>query len=112
MRVTLRRGTETVTASWVPLDDFSAHQTVLYGLTMQKLNGQPWEVLDVRKDSPADRAGLRVGDRIPSLEPFAYQTPDSPGQVSLSVTRAGQATPLAVTLAAPPADTGVRSRTP
>lgn len=104
VQATLRRGTKTLTASWVPLNDFTAPQTVLYGLTLRRLNEQPWEVLDVLKGSPADRAGLQSGNRITDLTLPSDKTPDAPGQDSLpiTVTRAGQAAPFAVTLTAPP----------
>ncbi len=104
VQVTLRRGAQTVAASWVPLNDFTAPQTVLDGLTLRRLNEQPWEVLDVLKGSPADQAGLQSGDRITDLTLPSDSTPDAPGQNSLpiTVTRAGRKTPLAVTLTAPP----------
>ena len=110
VRMIVRRGFKTVTTAWVPLNDFNAPRTPLDGLTLRKLNGQPWEVLDVQKDCPADRAGVATGDHITRMAGVSVlnMPPDQIASLvnrpSLRVTisRAGRATPLAVTLTAPP----------
>lgn len=109
--VTRRRNGQVRTLSWVPLNDLTAPRTALYGLTMRRPNGGPWEVLNVLPGSSAAKAGLRAGDKITflgghsvaatSLDQEAHLVYQSP--LPLVVTRAGRKAPLAVTLTAPPA---------
>lgn len=113
LRASLRRGRETLTAAWIPLDEFSRPHTLFYGLTMNKANGGPWVVVGVIKDSPAGLAGLKAGDQITqmggaaavgmSLDQFAGLA-DRPS-LPLMVTRGVDAKPLSITLFAPPSIT-------
>ena len=105
-----RRAGQVQTLFWVPLNNLTAPRDALYGLTMQRPTGGDWEIMDVLPGSPADQAGLRAGDKITTLGgvPVASASLDQEthlviqSPLPLVVTRAGRATPLMVTLTAPP----------
>ncbi len=105
-----RRNGQMQTLTWIPLDDVTVPPSALYGLTMRRPNGGPWEVLDVLPGSPAAKAGLRAGDKITSLGGHSVATTSldqethliSQSSLPLIVTRKGRKAPLAVTLTAPP----------
>ena len=118
LRISLRRGQgkttrgKDVDVSWTPLDEFSAPRDALDGLSLKKPNGSPWIILSILPGCPGDRAGLQVGDEITRMNgaPVAKMPLDrlviimgeASKSITLTVQRAGRATPFSVKLIAPP----------
>ena len=118
LRVLLRRGggeavpSRTLSVSSVPSDEFSAGYDALDGLTLKKSNGDPWIILNVLKGSPGAQMNLQAGDEITRISgapvvdmPLNQLIKIMSGaskSITLTVQRAGRATPFSVKLIAPP----------
>ena len=111
--VSVRHGQDMArTISWVPLDVFSEPRYALDGLTLKKPNGGPWIILNVLKGSPGAQMNLQAGDEITRMS--GAPVADMPlnqlmkimsgasKSITLTVQRAGGATPFSVKLIAPP----------
>jgi len=103
----LQRGqSQPFTLSFVRTNVFAAPPDIETGLTVEKPDGQPINVVQVDAGSPAQKAGLAAGDTIiavdgvPSVAMSADQTDDafSKDKLTLTVRRSGESKPRVLIL--------------
>ncbi len=60
------------------------------GLVLHQKQGDRWRVANVLRKSPAERAGIRIGDHLASVDDWSLSTPDADVVELLGMLRSGR----------------------